>query len=66
MNSVFYPDLDERVYRERLENGLTVLVAPRKGFSRRLAYFVTDFGAIHTDNRRGKGGSSDRFHFLGL
>ena len=49
MNSVCYPDLDEQVYRERLENGLTVLVAPRKGFSRRLAYFVTDFGAIHTD-----------------
>ena len=32
-----------------LENGLTVLVVPRKGFTKKLAYFVTDFGSIHTD-----------------
>ena len=49
MNRVYYPGLDETLYRERLENGLTVMVVPRPGFSRRLAYFVTDFGSIHTD-----------------
>ena len=44
-----YPELDETLYRETLENGLTVLVVPRKGFTKKLAYFVTDFGSIHTD-----------------
>ena len=48
MNCMEYPRLDEKLYREVLPNGLTVLVAPRKGFSRKIAYFVTDYGAIHT------------------
>ena len=43
-----YPRLDERVYREKLSNGLNVIVLPRPGFSRKIAYFVTDYGAIHT------------------
>ena len=43
-----YPRLDERVYRKTLANGLDVILVPRKGFSRKIAYFVTDFGAIHT------------------
>ena len=49
MNPIHYPELDETVYREVLENGLTVTVVPRKGFTKTLAYFVTDFGSIHTD-----------------
>ncbi len=48
MNRVEYPQLDEVLYTETLENGLTVLVLPRKGFSKKLAYFVTDYGAVHT------------------
>ena len=48
MNMQEYPRLDERVYREILTNGLTVIVLPRPGFSRKIAYFVTDYGAIHT------------------
>ena len=43
-----YPELDETLWREEQENGLTVLVIPRKGFTRKLAYFVTDYGSIHT------------------
>ncbi len=42
-----YPNLNEQVWREVLPNGLTVAVVPRPGFSRKKAYFVTDFGAIH-------------------
>ena len=42
-----YPRLGERMYRETLSNGLTVAVVPRPGFSRKLAYFVTDYGSIH-------------------
>ena len=48
MEMQHYPRLDERVYRETLSNGLDVIVLPRPGFSRKIAYFVTDYGAIHT------------------
>ena len=48
MNRIEYKQLDEVLYTETLENGLTVLVLPRKGFSKKLAYFVTDYGAVHT------------------
>ena len=49
MKKFEYPELGEVLYKERLTNGLTVCVLPRPGFSRKLAYFVTDFGSIHTD-----------------
>ena len=48
MQTQFYPRLDERVFREKLSNGLDVIVLPRPDFSRKIAYFVTDYGAIHT------------------
>ena len=48
MNSYRFPQLDETIYMDTLSNGLRVCVVPRPGFSRKLAYFVTDFGAIHT------------------
>ena len=51
MKPCHYPDLSETLYRGKLSNGLTVLVLPRPGFSRKLAYFVTDFGAVHTHFR---------------
>ena len=44
-----YTQLDERCHREVLENGLSVAVVKKEGFTRKLAYFVTDYGAIHTD-----------------
>lgn len=44
-----YEKLSERLYSCHLENGLTIKVVPRPGFARKLAYFVTDFGSIHTD-----------------
>ena len=43
-----YPQLGETVFWEELPNGLTVAVVPRPGFSKKLCYFVTDYGAIHT------------------
>ena len=49
MNRYDYPQVGESLYREVLSNGLRVLVLPRPGFSRKLAYLVTDFGSIHTD-----------------
>ena len=51
MNKYEYPRLGESVYRTVLSNGLTVQIVPRPGFTRKLCYFATDFGAIHTDFR---------------
>ena len=48
MQPQFYPELGEQLYRQVLPNGLTVAVVPRPGFSRKIAYFVTDYGSIHT------------------
>ena len=47
MKKLTYPALCETVYHEVLPNGLPIYVVPRPGFSRKLAYFVTDYGAIH-------------------
>ena len=49
MEKLTYPRLDETLYRTTLPNGLDVLVLPRKDFSRKTAYFATDFGAVHTE-----------------
>ncbi len=49
MNCKTFEKLDETLYTARLANGLTVKVVPKTGFSRCLAYFATDFGAVHTD-----------------
>ena len=46
-----YTALGEKLFRRVLPNGLTVAVVPRPGFTKKLAYFVTDFGSIHTDFR---------------
>ncbi len=51
MNKKQYPRLGESLYTERLSNGLTVAVVPRPGFTRSRAYFVTDYGSIHTGFR---------------
>ena len=48
MEIIRYPDLQETLYREILPNGLPVLIVPKPGFTKKLAYFVTDFGSIHT------------------
>lgn len=49
MTEYRYSELDETLYKEVLDCGLTVAVVPRKGFAKQMAYFVTDFGSIHTD-----------------
>ncbi|MBE6920469.1 MAG: insulinase family protein [Ruminococcaceae bacterium] len=49
MEAISYPKLGETMYTHICKNGLTVKVVPRPGFTRKMAYFVTDFGAIHTD-----------------
>ena len=48
MKQNYYPQLDETVIWDELPNGLTIAVVPKKGFQKKLAYFVTDYGSIHT------------------
>ena len=48
MHKQYYPALDETLYSAVLPNGLRVMVVPKPGFTKKLAYFVTDFGAVHT------------------
>ena len=48
MTHTEYPALAESVYRKTLKNGLPVMVVPRPGFTRKLAYFITNFGGLHT------------------
>ena len=47
MTERVYPAWGERVIWDKLPNGLTLAVVPRPGFRKKLAYFVTDYGAIH-------------------
>ena len=49
MTPHYYPELDETLYTRIMENGLTVCLIPKKGFTKKMAYFVTDYGSIHTD-----------------
>ena len=49
MEKQFYPEVGETLYKTTLRNGLQILVLPRPGFTKKLCYFVTDYGAIHTD-----------------
>ena len=47
MTERIYPAWGERVFWDHLPNGLTLAVVPKPGFQKKLAYFVTDYGAIH-------------------
>ena len=48
MEKRLYPPLGETVLWDRLPNGLTIAVVPRPGFTKKLCYFVTNFGAVDT------------------
>ena len=48
MEKMYYPGWNETVYFDKLPNGLPLYVVPRPGFTKKLCYFVTDYGAIHT------------------
>lgn len=48
MQLTHYPALDERLYTKVLSNGLTVAVLKKTGFSKKCAYFATNYGSIDT------------------
>lgn len=41
-----YPVLEETLYTEKLSNGLTINLLPKKGFHKTYAVLTTDFGAV--------------------
>ena len=47
MEQRIYDALGEKVLWEKLENGLTVAVIPRPGFTRKLCYVAVDYGSVH-------------------
>lgn len=49
MNKQYYAALDEKLHCETLPNGLHIMVCPRPGFTKKLCYFATDFGAVHRE-----------------
>ena len=49
MNMTHYPRLEETVCRKTLGNGLTLMVVPKPGFTRKVAYFAANYGSVHTD-----------------
>ena len=53
MERRYYEALGEEVLWEVLPNGLPTVIVPRPGFTKKLAYFVTDYGAIHRHFRLG-------------
>ena len=49
MEKIYYPQVGESLYKEKLPCGLQVAVLPRPGFTKKLCYLVTDYGAIHRE-----------------
>ena len=49
MDKFFYPQVGETLHKTTLENGLTIAVLPRPGFTKKLCYLVADCGAIHRE-----------------
>ena len=48
MEKTFYPEVGEHLYHATLSCGLQIAILPRPGFTKKLCYFVTNYGAIHT------------------
>lgn len=49
MQTLTYPNVQETLYREVLDNGLEVIVLPKEGFNKTYATFATKYGSV--DNR---------------
>ena len=46
MKELHFEQLDERLFHEKLENGLEVYILPKKGFSKTFVTFTTKYGSI--------------------
>ena len=46
MKKITYETIDEVVYTEKLDNGLTVFLLPRQEMSKVYSFFTTDYGSV--------------------
>jgi len=46
MNKQAYKDIEETIYSKKLENGLTILLLPKREMSKTYGLFSTDYGSI--------------------
>ncbi|MDN8588609.1 peptidase M16 [Chryseobacterium mucoviscidosis] len=46
MKSIIYEKLEEKIYHEKLANGLEVYILPRVGFHKTVATFTTKYGSV--------------------
>ncbi|AMW98550.1 EF-P 5-aminopentanol modification-associated protein YfmH [Rummeliibacillus stabekisii] len=46
MEPIYFEQLDETLYYEKLENGLDVYILPKKGFSKTFVTFTTKYGSV--------------------
>ena len=46
MKLVEYEQINERVYKGCIPNGLTIFVVPKPGFHKKYAFFATDYGGV--------------------
>lgn len=55
MTNKYYEQIDETVFEETLDNGLKVVVIPKKGFYKTFVTYTTQFGSLdHTFKPHGK------------
>lgn len=48
MKHMEFPGLGEEYFSERLPNGMTLRVVPKRGFAKKYAFLAVDFGSIDT------------------
>ena len=49
MKERYYELIDERVFEQKLENGLRLFISPKPGFQKTFVTYTTQFGSL--DNR---------------
>jgi predicted Zn-dependent peptidase len=60
MDTLAYPQMNETLYKEVLDNGLTVYLLPKPGYHKTYGLFTTDYGSI--DNEFVPLGSTEMTH----
>ena len=46
MKELHFKQLDEKLFHEKMDNGLDVYILPKKGFSKTFVTFTTKYGSI--------------------
>lgn len=49
ITEIYSPELNERTYKTKLENGLEVYICKKQGFSKKIGMFGTKYGSLHND-----------------